>query len=44
MEHCVTQRLSISVQNDLTRGKIIVKNTIMLWYSNNITVQKPKTH
>ncbi|KAI2671311.1 hypothetical protein LCP963914a_9672 [Penicillium roqueforti] len=29
MEHHVTQRLSISVQNDLPKGNIVIKNTVI---------------
>lgn len=32
MEYHVTQRLSISVQNDLPKGDIVIKNTLAIWY------------
>lgn len=42
MEHHVTQRLSISVQNDLPKGNIVIKNTVIAWYLRNITIQRLK--
>lgn len=40
MEHHVTQRLSINVQNDLPKGNIVIKNTVITWYLRNITIQR----